>query len=227
MEAKSKGCGQRRNAFKHGAFSTEIIFTGENLRDFFDLHYGLRDELKPCGTMEEEIVITIAKYLWRRRRIDRLITNEADLIKMCDADEEFRLASAAGMVIEPGMKCSEAWEIIQCLPFFKEVAKRNPLPATEFDDEWIGRIRTAIDGHRTKTMGVGEIIKMDTSYKAQMAAKLRELTAKQMLLEDRLDIMIDKALKRLANLKAFKGIMAADKSRPQRMIDNRYDAIIS
>jgi len=43
---------------------------------------------------------------------------------------------------------------------------------------------------------------------AERGEKLCELTAKQMAVEDRLDAMIDKALKRLAQIKAFKEVLS-------------------
>jgi hypothetical protein len=44
----------------------------------------------------------------------------------------------------------------------------------------------------------------------ETAAKIRELSAKQTALEDRLDRMIDKALKRLTTLKTFKQVQPRD-----------------
>jgi hypothetical protein len=42
------------------------------------------------------------------------------------------------------------------------------------------------------------------AFKAEKMARLRELTAKKITLDERLDGRIDKALKRLAQLKTFK-----------------------
>jgi hypothetical protein len=54
----------------------------------------------------------------------------------------------------------------------------------------------------------------DSTMLGLAAANIRELTAKQVELEDRLDMMIDKALKRLATLKAFKQVMAVQEASP-------------
>jgi hypothetical protein len=60
----------------------------------------------------------------------------------------------------------------------------------------------------------------DPRFKAANAAKLRELTSKKIALDDRLDARIDKALKRLAQLKTFKQMLEDQASRT-KTIDHR------
>jgi hypothetical protein len=50
-------------------------------------------------------------------------------------------------------------------------------------------------------------------YKAEKATQLRELLAKKIALDERLDARIDKALKRLAQLKTFKQMLVDQASR--------------
>jgi hypothetical protein len=59
--------------------------------------------------------------------------------------------------------------------------------------------------------------------KFEKARQLRELTAKKIALDERLDSHIDKAVKRLAQLKAFKQIIqtSALKTLDQDRISNR------
>jgi len=45
----------------------------ESPQEFAELHDGLRSELLPDGTMEEEIVFDIARYRWLKRRVHRAI----------------------------------------------------------------------------------------------------------------------------------------------------------
>jgi hypothetical protein len=58
----------------------------------------------------------------------------------------------------------------------------------------------------------------DPRFVGEIAAKIRELSTKQTALEDRLDMMIDKALKRLATLKTFKQVVAIQETRQPRKV---------
>jgi hypothetical protein len=61
------------------------------------------------------------------------------------------------------------------------------------------------------------------SFQAKKAALVRDLIAKKILLDERLDARIDKAIKRLAQLKTFKQIIeasASQKNNEQRRISN-------
>ena len=49
----------------------------ENQKDFEELHNGCIEELKPVGRLEEEVVLAIAKCIWRKGRIERLFADEA------------------------------------------------------------------------------------------------------------------------------------------------------
>jgi hypothetical protein len=80
MESNSKN-NSRHNAIKHGAFAEELVILDENKEDFDELHQSCVKELKPSGLMEEEVVLTIAKYMWRKRRIERLFSDEANWLQ--------------------------------------------------------------------------------------------------------------------------------------------------
>jgi hypothetical protein len=89
------------------------------------------------------------------------------------------------------------------------------IPRSEFNDEqsWIQSLKSIIQ----------EMIELDEAriilqeerprYKAEKATQLRELLAKKINLDERLDARIDKAVKRLAQLKTFKQILEDQASR--------------
>jgi hypothetical protein len=66
MKPNSKS-NHRHNALKHGAFAKELVILDENKDDFDELHNSCIKELNPSGRMEEEVVLAIAKYMWRKR----------------------------------------------------------------------------------------------------------------------------------------------------------------
>lgn len=102
--------------------------------------------------------------------------------------------------------------------FCGEVRKNFTRPSIEYDDEWIDRVKKFIDGLRLLAVSALLEKREDSRFVGKIAAKIRELSAKQTALEDRLDMMIDKAVKRLANLKAFKDVMAVQETRQPRQI---------
>src|SRR6516164_3558706 len=58
----------KQNAIKHGLLSQVVVLNHESQSEFDDLLNGLRRNLKPEGTLEEELVGKIAVLLWRHRR---------------------------------------------------------------------------------------------------------------------------------------------------------------
>jgi hypothetical protein len=59
-------------ALKHGAFSATAILPGEDPAAFRDLHQKLIAELTPIGALEDDIVATIARLLWRKKNLATL-----------------------------------------------------------------------------------------------------------------------------------------------------------
>ena len=97
---------KRPNALKHGAFSETAILPGENWSEFHELHLQVIDEWSPQGATEEDAVLTIAKAIWRKRRVQRFL--EVRLTKNCmdpshpSYDEVLGLLIfAANMRVEP------------------------------------------------------------------------------------------------------------------------------
>jgi hypothetical protein len=220
MESNSKN-NSRHNAIKHGPFAEALVILDENKEDFDELHQSCVKELKPSGRMEEEVVLTIAKYMWRKRRIERLFNDEANWLQEPPEAPQLRTVSQFNeIIIRKGVPCSYVWNMLAYWPerYREAIQKEFRCPSTEYDDEWIDRVKKFLSdlhaiaeitafSNREEPHSVGEI-----------AAKIRELTAKQMALEDRLDMMIDKALKRLATLKTFKQVVAIQETSQPRKI---------
>lgn len=57
-------------AIKHGGYSATSILPGEDAAEFHKLHRDLIAELAPNGALEDEIVATIARLLWRKRNFE-------------------------------------------------------------------------------------------------------------------------------------------------------------
>jgi len=57
------------NALKHGAYSEAVVLPGESVAEFEKLHRDLVDELAPDGPLEDDIVWSIARLVWRKRNL--------------------------------------------------------------------------------------------------------------------------------------------------------------
>jgi hypothetical protein len=56
-------------ALKHGGYAATAILPGENRADFEKLHQSLIAELAPVGALEDDIVATIARLVWRKQNL--------------------------------------------------------------------------------------------------------------------------------------------------------------
>jgi len=71
------------NAVKHGAFAKILFLPWEDPRDFEKLHADLVAEWKPVGPTEQDAVFSIAKGMWRKRRIQYFL--ECEMVR-CGLD---------------------------------------------------------------------------------------------------------------------------------------------
>jgi len=59
-------------ALKHAAYSATSILPGESLAEFEKLHQSLIADISPAGPLEEDIVATMARLLWRKQHFNTL-----------------------------------------------------------------------------------------------------------------------------------------------------------
>src|ERR1017187_6989678 len=62
---------KKQNALKHGAHVPEVMLWNEKYEDYEALRAELYLEFAPSGSMEEYLVEVILDLRWRRRRLDR------------------------------------------------------------------------------------------------------------------------------------------------------------
>lgn len=59
----------KKNATKHGIFSSAVVVHGESRADYESLLSGLRESFQPVGSLEEILVEKLATVLWRHCRM--------------------------------------------------------------------------------------------------------------------------------------------------------------
>src|SRR5690242_15662263 len=70
--------GRQLNALKHGAFAREVVLPGESRQEFEELHRSLLEEHAGDGPLEEDTILSIAKCMWARRRLERWMRAEVN-----------------------------------------------------------------------------------------------------------------------------------------------------
>ena len=82
--------GRRHPAVKHGAYSATAVLPGESPAEFEKLHRGLIDEFAPSGVLEDDIVTTMARLVWRKQNLTTLrIAERAQARREAIVNEKF------------------------------------------------------------------------------------------------------------------------------------------
>src|SRR5262249_23412389 len=162
-------------ALKHGGYAATAILPGENRADFEKLHQSLIAELAPVGALEDDIVATAARFVWRKQNLGT-----------------FRIAELAR---------DRYWAKLP-----------KVLPREEKDpDKHEAAIRAAKDEARKELGDIYELVEIGKT--ATVDRLLEDLEV-----EERLDAMIDKCLKRLLFLRGLKSLPTAVSSAPPQPI---------
>ncbi len=81
-----------RAALKHGGYTAMTVLPSESVAEFEDLHRDLIAELNPSGALEDDTVATMARLLWRRSKISKLVDwqSEPELASINSSLRKFR-----------------------------------------------------------------------------------------------------------------------------------------
>lgn len=211
-----------------------VLLQGEDPKQFEALVQALNDEWQPDGFAEEDAIITLAGYIWRKDRLDALLTKQsferqppdgkeginlllAWSLKNLDEPDKLRnkiLEELKGRMYPRIMNMdSELFHAIHALqPVLKGTEFWNKLPpAANVIDRAFETLFDAFGINQEKRQMV-----MD-SYRKDQQQRMIVMTAEEferdLSLRERLDSMIDRCIKRLLHLKAGKRMVALDSSR--------------
>jgi hypothetical protein len=173
-------------ALKHGIYSATAVLPGEDPGEFAKLHRALVAELAPNGALEEDIVATTARLVWRKQNLATL-----------------RAATRAQSRFSEIMYEMAPSELSLSFPL---LCDSDPARREE-------QIRAA---HEEARKELGAMYRFVEIGKAATSNGLLE----DLELEERLDGLIDKCLKRLLFLRGLKSISASSSasSAPQARI---------
>jgi len=185
-------------ALKHGAYTATSVLPGESQTDFEKLHQDIVAELKPSGALEEDLVLAIARYSWRKQNLKTLRLGEAAQARRKAAD--FRHMNADVLSMRALIRASES-----CMTEEQRAAsqERQQLD-TEDRQADLDRVRKEL-GHLYALTEIGD------------AATFEGLD-KELDIRERLDSAVARCLKQLLMLRGIKSISAAPLSSSPKQI---------
>jgi hypothetical protein len=197
------------NAQKHAVFSKFLIIGGEDPRQFEKLVDELAEEWQPEGKTEHDAVLDIAKGIWLKRRFQLFLivkaTRNAWDPDHPSYDERLGLvAFLAHAKMFPGDAFSRGTHFLR-KEQLESLVKAYPKENFESETEWFAAIKNAIT---SSLFPIYDAVYTDSeTYFALMnsAATFSDnLFDRAIALDERLNAMIDRATKRLIQIKAMK-----------------------
>ena len=88
---------KQKNALMHGVYTNDVILPWESAKEFYALLKGTRDDLQPDGTLEDQIVESIAKLYWKKLRIDWYLQHALLQGRFADEAEKSEKRSVEGV----------------------------------------------------------------------------------------------------------------------------------
>jgi hypothetical protein len=204
---------KRPSAYQHGVFSRTAIVPGEDPEEFEELYSDLIKEWAPVGATEEDAVLSIAKAMWSKRRAQKFIQIEVTLNSTNPRHpsyDEYRTLS--GLV-----------NLLRAIPDNFEVYANNCLdadtikyltgkfPRSKYNSSQV-RADAIIKEIESILMPKVNFTEPAAPEYGPLLLSSRTFTAdffdKELKLDERLDIMIDRAFKRLIQIKAMKQVLS-------------------
>ena len=204
------------NSVTHGVFTPVAILSGEDPREFAALHSALVEEWAPIGPTEEDAVLSLAKGMWRKGRLQKFLCGKVFEYKS-DArhpgyDELEALRGFAG-VLEFAPDCLD--ELLRC-PFLSQERKDHlnlKFPAGDFETT-AARARAIQNEINSVILPSLERCEkpVEVSYLEAAHLVTQEDFKDEIAIEERIDTMIDRAVKRLVQAKAMKQMLGTSSS---------------
>jgi hypothetical protein len=205
-----KRSGNRPNALKHGAFAQTAILPGEDPCEFEELHSSLVEEWTPVGPTEEDAVLSIAQGVWRKRRVQKFL--QADIEKsrfnpQHPAYDEARTLHACCATIATAPDKFDYILGSLSIGNAQHLRQKCPRQAFQSTSEWVHAVQNEIVSvllPAVERFG-------DATALYLMAGSSRIFTADlfkvELSVDERIDAMIDRAIKRLIQTKAMKQML--------------------
>ena len=222
------------HAVKHGAFAKTAILPGEDRREFEELHSALIEEWAPVGPTEEDAVLSIAKGVWRKRRLQKFRHAEIEiwrsdpehplyddaeglrnLLNIIDAAPSFAptdppegFENIRENIIENFVMLA-----IERTPSYNATTLKRICPREKFESisNWLAMLRVTTSAllRGDEQHGEEPDLLLDRSAKVHTP----DVVNHELAVDERIDAMIDRAVKRLVQTKAMKQMLVSTSPR--------------
>jgi hypothetical protein len=167
-------------ALKHGGYSVLGLLPGEDRAAFEKLHREEREELRPDGPLEEDIVASIANSLWRKQNLGTF--------RRAEAARRRHSAITSAMVPQTKESCE--------LEYLR--------------DDWTPPDPAEVEAAREAAeVRAREELREDYPFIEMEELPTRAKMLEDLEVEQRLNAQITKLFKTLCMLKAFKSLASA------------------
>jgi hypothetical protein len=207
---------RKKNALAHGVYGKDILLPWESRKDFNKLLADLRDEFRPEGRMENEIVFDLAHFRWQKYRLHQMYIAAAYGDPFVSELVESRQKSWIGMRNHLIWKSTNEHALSKMvneifMEQVKESAKRleKALREGKLDNSKTAQGKAFLDVSKNFTIPLIEALEAEPS----VGDSLRRTYSPEYLepiirLEAMIDARIDKALARLVSLQEYKRVKA-------------------
>jgi hypothetical protein len=193
------------------------------------LHTALIAEWNPVGPTEQDAVFTIAKSMWRKRRMQLFLEND---MQRCSTDpdhvayDEAHVLRCFCQILESSADKPENVELrFRLLSAENRDHLRRKFPRHDFQStsEWIRAIQNEVTSvllPEAERFDRSEIwISRDAAFFTQ------EVVKHELAVDERLDATMDRAVKRLVQAKAYKQMLgsASANGRGDQFASNKPD----
>jgi hypothetical protein len=217
------------HALKHGVFAEILILPWEDPQEFKKLHAAVIEEWRPVGPTEEDAVFSIAKGMWRKRRFQHFRNSEILRCRLnpnhAGHDEAFVLRGLCDvMAFAPDD--FDTW--LKGLSAHNADYLRRKFPRSDFQStsEWARAIQNEVTSVLLPPAkhfdGPEVMVIRDAAFFTV------EVVKDELAVDDRIDAMIDRAVKRLVQTKAMKQMLATTSpnggtDQPKKLPSNKPD----
>ena len=214
------------NAVKHGAFSSMAILPGEDPDEYHALAEAFCNEWNPEGATEIDAIYTLTNCVWRKRRIRQYITKKVEL-RPLDPDHP---------AFDPDLMLEIFNETLQLNPkYLERLIEAIPALRQQLEKKFSKNIRDLLEpaelAKKFNSDDMKVLLERGRPLEPRGFRELRradilgeDLFKQELAMEERLDAMIDRAVKRLVQAKAMKQMLASPSLNGQAQQPKRISA---
>jgi hypothetical protein len=209
MKTNNKEDDERAYEMKFGPETEFAILPGEKPIEFEILRGQLGEEHAPDGPLEEDLVLTIAKCIWRKRRYQRFLAARATAAQFDPSHEAYDEAMALNAfhhAIDGAKDYSEIWRSLARLGghFADHLDAKCPKGKFPTPEAWVKAMQEEIKKVLMPSATRFGETPDEVLIKQSSAILTDDTFARELEFEERIDRTIEQALERLERAKAAK-----------------------